>query len=196
MGPVKREELSMNKLAVFDLDGTLFDTTLVNFLSYEKVLEPMGYHPTFEYFKTECFGHDFGYFGPLLAPGATAEELKHIHQAKKACYGAFLDKAVKNEHLFALIRLMRGEYHTALVTAGSKANSSQILAHFGETDCFDLILSNEDVPRAKPDPIGFQMAMAHFGVLPEHTIVFEDSQTGISAAKASGAHLYIVEGYH
>ena len=141
-------------------------------------------------------GHDYGYFGPLLAPGASPAELRAIHQEKKACYGEFLDRAVKNEHLFALLHLMRREYHTALVTAGSRANSSQILQQFGESDCFDLTLSAEDVTRAKPDPQGFQMAMAHFGVTPEETIIFEDSPTGIAAAQAAGAGLFVVKGFN
>lgn len=186
----------MKKLAIFDLDGTLFDTTRVNFLAYEKVLSPRGFHPEFDFFRRECFGHDYGYFGPLLAPGASPAELRAIHQEKKACYGEFLDRAVKNEHLFALLHLMRQEYHTALVTAGSRANSSQILQQFGESDCFDLTLSAEDVSRAKPDPQGFQMAMAHFGVTPEETIIFEDSPTGIVAAQAAGAGLFVVKGFN
>ncbi len=183
----------MKKLAIFDLDGTLFDTARVNFLAYERVLAPRGFHPSWDYFRRECFGHDFGYFGPLLAPGAGPEELEAIHREKLACYGQFLGCAVKNEHLFALLHLMRPEYHTALVTAGSRANSGEILARFGEEDSFDLVLTGEDVPRAKPDPIGFRMAMEHFGAAPEQTIIFEDSPTGIAAARAAGAGLFIVD---
>ena len=33
----------MNKLAIFDLDGTLFDTGEVNFFSYQKALNKVGY---------------------------------------------------------------------------------------------------------------------------------------------------------
>lgn len=186
----------MEKLAIFDLDGTLFDTTRVNFLAYQKVLRKRGYDPDFTFFRTECYGHDFAYFGPLLAPGTDAEEQREIHREKKACYGTFLGEAVKNEHLFSLLHLMRGEYHTALVTAGSRENSRQILEHFGEADAFDLVLPVEDVPRPKPDPIGFQMAMDHFGVDGAHTIIFEDSATGIAAAQASGAQLFIVKGFN
>lgn len=183
----------MKKLAIFDLDGTLFDTALVNFLAYERVLAPRGYHPELEFFRRACFGHDFGFFGPLLAPGASPEELAAIHREKKGCYGDFLDRAVKNEHLFALLRLMRPEYHTALVTAGSRANSVQILERFGEADSFDLVLTAESVPRAKPDPVGFRMAMAHFGATPEQTIIFEDSPTGVAAAQAAGACVFVVK---
>ena len=40
------------------------------------------------------------------------------------------------------------------------------------------------------------MAMAHFGVGPEDTIIFEDSPTGIAAAQAAGAGLFVVKGFN
>ena len=35
--------------------------------------------------------------------------------------------------------------------------------------------------------------MEHFGAAPEQTIIFEDSPTGIAAARAAGAGLFIVD---
>lgn len=186
----------MKKLAIFDLDGTLFNTTRVNYLAYRQALEGIAPMPDYDFFRTECFGHDFGFFGPLLAPDADAAQLREIHRRKKACYGSFLGEAEKNQPLFDLLHQLRGGYYTALVTAGSQENSGEILRRFGETDSFDLILSAADVTRAKPDPMGFQLAMAHFGVSPEDTIIFEDSTAGIAAARASGAGVFVVEGYH
>lgn len=185
----------MKKLAIFDLDGTLFHTTRVNYLAYCRALEGIAAPPDYDFFRTECFGHDFGYFGALLAPDADEEQRKEIHRRKKAYYGDYLDAARKNQPLFDLLHQLRPDYHTALVTVGSKENSSQILQYFNEMDSFDLILSSADFERPKPDPQGFQMAMDYFGVAPEQTIIFEDSPAGIAAAKASGAGVFVVEGY-
>ena len=131
----------------------------------------------------------------MLAPNASEAERKEIHRRKKVCYGDYLDAAKKNQPLFDLLHQLRPNYHTALVTVGSKENSGQILQYFNEADSFDLILSSADFERPKPDPQGFQMAMEHFGAMPEQTIIFEDSPAGIAAAKATGAGVFIVEGY-
>lgn len=56
----------------------------------------------------------------------------------------------------------------------------------------DLILSNEDVEKPKPDPEIYQKAMAHFGIQPEEAVILEDNDHGIQAARASGAHVLVV----
>ena len=56
-----------------------------------------------------------------------------------------------------------------------------------------LMLSNEDVERAKPHPDIYQKAMRHFGLLPEQCLIVEDNEKGIAAARASGAHYMVVQ---
>ena len=51
----------------------------------------------------------------------------------------------------------------------------------------DLIVSNEDVKKAKPDPEMYQTAISKFGLSPEECIVVEDNPNGIAAGKAAGA---------
>jgi HAD superfamily hydrolase (TIGR01509 family) len=52
---------------------------------------------------------------------------------------------------------------------------------------FDLVLTNEDVAKSKPDPEIYTLAMKRLEVLPEETIIFEDSPHGVMAAKKSKA---------
>ena len=44
-----------------------------------------------------------------------------------------------------------------------------------------------------PGPEGYRKAMAHFGTDAAHTIIFEDSPTGLAAARATGAAVFKVE---
>ena len=47
------------KLAIFDLDGTLFDTADVNYYSYKSVLESYGIELDHDYFVTKCNGKHY-----------------------------------------------------------------------------------------------------------------------------------------
>jgi HAD superfamily hydrolase (TIGR01509 family) len=51
----------------------------------------------------------------------------------------------------------------------------------------DLIISNEDVKQGKPHPEMYWKAMSIMGVLPEETLIVEDSPAGLLAASRSRA---------
>lgn len=181
-----------NKLAIFDLDGTLFSTEKVNYLSYKEALEGVGYSLDYEFYTNECNGKYYMYYLPLLIPDPTLELMEEIHNRKKELYRSNLGSAIINEHLFNMIELIRDEYHVALVTTASKLNCFDILNHFNKSHLFELILTHNDVEKVKPDPEGFLKAMDHFGISVDRTIIFEDSSTGIEAAKRSGAAVLTV----
>ena len=76
------------------------------------------------------------------------------------------------------------------MTTASKENCREILGALNIMDIFDLILTHDDIEKVKPDPEGFLKAMQYFKAKPEETIIFEDSDVGIEAAKQSGAFYY------
>jgi sugar-phosphatase len=51
----------------------------------------------------------------------------------------------------------------------------------------DVLITADDVSTGKPDPEGYQAAAARLGIHPRDTVVFEDAQAGIDAARAAGA---------
>ena len=118
------------------------------------------------------------------------EILTAMHTAKKITYRNHLDKAVLNKGLVDILRLMKSEYKTAVVTTASRENCYDILNQFNLTELFDLILTHDDITKSKPNPEGFLKAMHYFGVKPENTIIFEDSDVGLEAAERSGAYYY------
>lgn len=186
------------KLAIFDMDGTLFDTKNVNFAAYSKAIETCGYKVEidYKYYCDFCNGNNYKVFLPQIVPGITAEDMKRVHAIKKDVYPDYLELAIKNDHLFNMIKLMRTDYTIALVTTASRQNVEDILGAFGVSDVFDLILTQEDVTKTKPDPQGFLLAMEKCGVSKKNTLIFEDSDTGIEAADKSGANFVRVYGFN
>ncbi len=193
--------MTKTKLAMFDLDGTLFDTRRTNWLAYREALSPFSTDLDFRYFCDECNGRHYSAFIPALLRGAghaedtIAGKAEKVHERKKALYGSFLPESVENAHLFNLISLMREEYHIALVTTASRKNCEEILAFHKRTGDFDLILTAEDVERKKPDPQGFLLAMEHFKIKGADSLIFEDSADGLAAAEASGATVFAAKGF-
>jgi len=179
------------KLAIFDLDGTLFDTRHVNFYSYRQALHEEGYSLSLEFYISSCDGKNYKDYLPLIIENPKDELMERIHTRKKQLYPDYLSKAVVNEHLFDIARLMSPEYYISIVTTASRKNCTDILSHFDKTKVFDLIIAQEDVARCKPDPEGFLKAMDNFKVSKENTIIFEDSSTGIEAARSSGAGVLV-----
>ncbi|NLM67741.1 MAG: HAD family hydrolase, partial [Enterococcus sp.] len=55
------------------------------------------------------------------------------------------------------------------------------------THDFDTILTGEEVDSAKPDPEIYLTLMRKFDVKPNETLIFEDSEPGLEAARASDA---------
>ena len=174
------------------MDGTLFDTVPANQAAYAVALAPYGVSLSVEDFALHCNGRYYrDFLGELL--GGDEAKIDAVHDAKLAAYPALFHRIRENTALFSLLQTLRADYHTALVTSATRCSVEAILRYFHRENCFDLLLTNVEVPHKKPAPDGFLMAMEHFGAAPEQTIIFEDSPTGIAAARAAGAGLFIVD---
>ena len=68
-----------------------------------------------------------------------------------------------------------------------------ILSKIGLIEYMDLIISNEDVKNSKPHPEMYWKAMSMMGVLPEETLIVEDSPPGLLAASRSRANVLRVD---
>jgi beta-phosphoglucomutase len=177
-------------LALFDLDGTLFDTGDVNYYAYKDALASFNVELDKEYFITNCNGRHYTEFLPVIM--RNVDHMEEVHKLKKDAYVKNLDKARINEHLFELIRAMQKTYHTAVVTTASRKNAVDILRYFGHENLFEYMVTQEDITKVKPDPQGFLLAMAHFEIDADHTVIFEDSDIGIMAAKATGSSVMTI----
>lgn len=189
--------MKKNKLAIFDLDGTLFDTKNVNFNAYNQALLNCGFSEKIDYkfYCDYCNGNNYKIFLPRIVKKISEEQLEAVHEEKKRLYKSFLGMARMNKHLFSFIKLIRDEYAVAIVTTASKTNSYEILKEFNVTDEFDYIITQEDVGNTKPDPECYELAIKRAELNKADAIIFEDSETGLKAAEASGINYVRVYGY-
>ena len=95
-------------------------------------------------------------------------------------------------HEYALSKLHNDGYKIAVCSNSIRSTIELMMEKAMLTNYLDLIVSNEDVKKAKPDPEMYQTAIAKFGLEPNECIVVEDNPNGIAAGRASGASVLAV----
>jgi HAD superfamily hydrolase (TIGR01509 family) len=78
-----------------------------------------------------------------------------------------------------------------LVSASPRSLVDAVLANFDEIP-FVRSISSNDVKVSKPDPEGYLLAASSGGHEISNVLILEDSLTGVTAAKASGAWVLAV----
>jgi dTDP-glucose pyrophosphorylase len=78
---------------------------------------------------------------------------------------------------------------TACCSNSIRRSVLTMLSKLGLIEYMDLIISNEDVKNSKPHPEMYWKAMSMMGVLPEETLIVEDSPPGLLAASRSRANV-------
>jgi len=90
---------------------------------------------------------------------------------------------------FEFIRDLRGHgIKTAVVTSSDNLKMDNVYRHYPDLKALvGPIYTSEHFTRSKPDPECFLVAMRELGGTPSGTVIFEDSISGLEAARASGA---------
>jgi HAD superfamily hydrolase (TIGR01509 family) len=179
---------------LFDLDGTLVDTREVNWRSYRDSLAELGIACRRADFDRH-FGAHWRDFLPLLAGSGDPGLLACLHRRKQEIYPRHLGAARLNFRLAGLLRRARAGRRIGLVTTASRASVAAVLAHVGLADAFECIVTGDDVARPKPAPDGYLACLAALNARAQASVAFEDSPTGVAAARAAGLAVVVVEDF-
>jgi len=179
------------KLILSDFDGTLVDTREANFLAYREVLEEFGYTLTSAKYYA-AFGLRFEEFMGDI--GITDKNITTLIKERKAkVYPHYFNHLKLNHVLSGLIAKFRETGgKSGLVSTAQRNNIMNVLNHFDIAGLFDIIVPGDEVSAPKPDPGAYLYAINQIGCQPGDTLIFEDSETGIEAARLSGASYIII----
>jgi HAD superfamily hydrolase (TIGR01509 family) len=84
----------------------------------------------------------------------------------------------------------------AITTSADAGPVREILDRFAIRSLFSLIVDGREVDRGKPDPAAYLVTAGKLGVAPSSCIVFEDSHSGVIAAKRAGMYCVAVRNPH
>jgi len=85
-----------------------------------------------------------------------------------------------------LLAELSAHVRMAIVTSSRRAHFDAIHSRTDLTRHFELILAREDYRSSKPDPEPYATAVERLQLSAAECLVIEDSEPGLSAAKAAG----------
>lgn len=183
------------KLVIFDLDGVLIDAKHIHFDALNEALP--------DKFKISWAEHLSIYDGLK-----TQQKLETLTVKKNLPINLYTDiwnkkqqltaqrfksLNVSNELIYCMDTLVSNGYKIAICSNSIRKSVLTVLSKLGIIEFVDLILSNEDVKNSKPHPEIYWKAMSSIGVLPEETLIVEDSPYGLLAAFKSKSHIFRVK---
>ena len=181
------------KAILFDMDGVLIDAKDWHYDALNKALNHFGHTISRESHLTTFDGLPTRRKLDILSnsKGLPVGLQSFINNLKQAYTLEISHQRCKPtfNHQFALSMLKKSGYKIA-VCSNSVRQSIETMMKLSRLDQYiDLIISNQDVARGKPDPEMYLKAMSHFSLEPDECLILEDNEHGIQAALASGAHL-------
>lgn len=184
----------MLRAALFDIDGTLFDTERLWAEALALVFEELGCRRRPEELSRAIYGQAW--------PDAVVTLRRLYPEAMEGLSGIALGNrlCVRFDELFAFappiipgaVDLLRTFHHhgipCAYVSGSPRSTIQRNLAITHLTDYFRLeaCVPSDDVTRGKPFPEGYQLALQRLHIAPEEALVLEDSRVGATAALAAG----------
>ncbi len=184
----------MIKLVLFDLDGVLIDAKNIHYVALNEALG--------EYAISEE-EHLAIYDGlkttqklSMLTErkGLPIEKHEEISNEKQRITRGLISKLEPIEEICLLFEQLEREGY--LIGVCSNSIRRTVLTALSKTKLIQhcsVILSNEDVKNGKPHPEIYWKAMSMMGMLPEETVIVEDSPPGLLSAQRSRANYIRVD---
>jgi phosphoglycolate phosphatase len=175
------------KIIIFDLDGTLVDSSvdICNALNY--AIEGTGIKPVSVARTITLIGEGISrLFEKLL-------EEKKYNGDKEALISRYLDHytahIIDNTSLYPGVKETLealGDYRKVVITNKREESSAKILEALGIAKHFDFIAGSDTTPGKKPSPVPIQFVLEKFGLEPADAVIVGDSTYDIDAGRAAG----------
>lgn len=176
---------------LFDLDGTLIDSDPLHHAAYATLFAERGDELSLDQYHREIMGRPNA---DIMAQFWPDEPENHaaIAARKELMFRDSLAASVPpTQGIHALLDWAAASgAGVAVVTNAPRDNAETMLRAAGLAPRFDLLIIGEECARAKPDPLPYQLAMQALDVTPSRCVAFEDSASGLRAARGAGAHVF------
>lgn len=191
---------------VFDFDGVVIDSEPIHLDCFRRTLRRFDIELAERDYYREYIGFDdHDCFAAVLDANGVAHTedlLAELTEEKSAMIRRAYAESI--EAMPGAVELIRRfdspELPLGLCSGALRAEIELAAETIGVLECFDVIVSADDVTRGKPDPEGYRRTLDELSVAagraldPAKCVVFEDAPAGIRAARAAGMKTVAVVG--
>lgn len=171
---------------IYDCDGVLFESHRANLAYYNRVMEAFGKPEVTSADPQAChLCHTAAspvVFSTLLGDCDQQEVLRF---AAGLDYRQFMPYMTPEPGMESTLQELSQRMPLAVAT-NRGTSMPEILAHFGLSDYFSVVVTSRDVPRPKPFPDMLWKAAERLELNPEELLFVGDSELDCQAATAAG----------
>jgi len=177
---------------LFDLDGTIVDSTLAHAEAWARAMEELGKKVSPEEKKRyiELEGQTLEGIMKGLYGDVDPEFLKRLKEAKNRHFREMGD-LIKVKIPWEVFEALKKKYKVGVVTSASRDAAKWLLSLANVDDLLDVLITWEDVKEGKPSPEGILKAMERIGT--RRVLYVGDTEYDREAARRAGVDYMDVE---
>ncbi|HEO7340626.1 TPA: HAD family hydrolase [Streptococcus agalactiae] len=183
----------MEKVIIFDMDGVIVDSEYTFLDNKTEMLREEGIDTDVSY-QYQYMGTTFEFMWQAMKeefglPKTVKEYIAEMNRRRQAIVARDGVRSIKGAQ--RLIHwLHQHGYRLAVASSSPMVDIKRNLKELGVTECFEYMVTGEDVSSSKPAPDVFLRAAELLDVDPKVCIVIEDTRNGSLAAKAAGMYCF------
>ena len=184
---------------IFDFDGVIVDTEPLHYKAFQQILVPQGLGYSWEQYISTYMGFDdrdaFQEVYAINGLTINVNELSNLIAVKAAIFQEIIRSGITAyPGAVELIKaLHRSKIPLAICSGALRSDIIPILEMLEIKECFDIIISADNVSKSKPDPESYQLAFDQLSsfhpksqITKMHTVAIEDTPAGITSASDAG----------
>lgn len=176
---------------LFDVDGTLCDSDPLHYYTFREMLQEINFNGgipiTEKFFAEKLSGKHNEDMALVLFPNDIEGGMKFLADKEAMFRRLASEKLHAVSGLYKVTKWVKDRgLKRAAVTNAPRANAELVISILGLTDFFDALIIGDECEHLKPHPDPYLKALEELKVSKDHTLVFEDSVSGIKAGVAAG----------
>ncbi|MDI6801462.1 MAG: HAD-IA family hydrolase [Thermodesulfovibrionales bacterium] len=175
------------KLIIFDLDGTLVDSSIdiCNAINY--AIKPYGVQPITVQETISLVGEGITRLMEKVIEreGISADRDELTERFLKYYSSHLIDNTTVYPGVIETLKKLNN-HKKAVISNKREVLSIRTLDELGILEYLDLVVGSDTMAERKPSPVPLQYAMEKLGAAPDETVIVGDSNFDIEAGKAAG----------